>query len=128
MSSLLLDTNALIFVFSDRKVFGKKAKRIFDSAEAVYVSPISFFEIELKKKIGKMRGEVTLESAENAGLLELHYKHPDAVAAARFPNLKTTDPFDLMLVAQAAENGMQFLTADQKLCESKLDFVIDLTK
>ncbi len=128
MSSLLLDTNALIFVFSDRKVFGKKAKRIFDSAEAVYVSPISFFEIELKKKIGKMRGEVTLKSAKNAGLLELHYKHTDAVAAARFPNLTTTDPFDLMLVAQAAENGMQFLTADQKLCESKPDFVIDLTK
>jgi PIN domain nuclease of toxin-antitoxin system len=128
MSSLLLDTNALIFVFADRKAFGKKAKRTFDSAEAVYVSPISFFEIELKKRIGKMRGELTLESAQNAGLLELPYKHTDAVASARFPNLKTTDPFDLMLVAQAADNGMQFLTADQKLCESKLEFVIDLTK
>lgn len=41
--------------------------------------------------------------------------------------LETSDPFDLILVAQSKSAGYSFMTSDSRILESKLDFVLDLS-
>lgn len=127
MSRVLLDTNALLYIFGSEHRFGKQAKSVLEKAETIYFSPVSFFEIELKKRAEKLRTSISPADVLSLDFVELAYKSDDAVSSARFANLQTKDPFDVMLLAQAASNNLKFLTADKVICRAGLDFVIDLT-
>jgi PIN domain nuclease of toxin-antitoxin system len=114
-------------MFGSSHRFGKQAKKVLEKAETIYFSPVSFFEIELKKHAKKLRTTISTADVLKLEFVELTYRSEDAVSAARFSNLETNDPFDVMLLAQAANNNLKFLTADQIICRAGLDFVIDLT-
>jgi PIN domain nuclease of toxin-antitoxin system len=79
--------------------------------------PISWYEIGLKVRIGKLdlpEGYDCDLALANlvASLLPITTKH--MTRAANLP-LENRDPFDRILVAQAIEEGMHLLSADEHL-------------
>ncbi len=125
---LLLDTNSLLWQLGLGQPgrLGPKAKKYMLQAEVVYTSAISLVEMQIKTMLGKL--DVPKNSAEmvtGAGNQLLPFSPASADATRNFPNLRRHDPFDRMLLAQAADEGLTFLTADLKLLELKLPYVID---
>lgn len=53
MKSILLDTHAWVWSFLDDDQLSTAARSAIENADAVYVSPISFFEIGQKVRLGK---------------------------------------------------------------------------
>lgn len=66
-----------------------------------------------------------LDVITRAGLKELPYDFQAAEQITSFPELTRHDPFDRMLLGQAASQKLQFLTTDQILLKLGLSYVID---
>ena len=113
---LLLDTHIVLWALAGHRRLSADAKRLISSADAVYVSAASVWEIAIKQRLGKV--EVVpaelLAGIDAAGFLELPVR---AVHAARVAELELlhADPFDRLLVAQAIAEPLTLLTADAKL-------------
>lgn len=124
MNQLLFDSNALIFYTTLDRRIGKKTIALLNRSELFY-SPLSLIELKLRnRKATKPSPELQLEELDSLGIDELKV---DSGVAANLLDLETSDPFDLALVAQAKQRGMLFLTSDQRILNSGLTFVRDLT-
>jgi len=122
---ILLDTNSLLWVLGDSTHLGPIARDALTSAPGVYSSPISVVEITIKTMLGRLSvPDEYLEAARSSGIKDLPFTDAHAVALAQFPQLNRHDPFDRMLVAQAAAEGLTLLTADTVL----LDLLPPLTQ
>lgn len=113
---LLLDTHVLLWFAAGDEQLGKKARAaIADPANSVLVSAVSFWEAAIKARVGKLEVDVPslIEGAVRAGfdLLDLRPEH-----VARLMQLPTSaqhrDPFDQLLLAQAAAEEAIFVTDD----------------
>jgi len=128
VTRVLLDTNALIYCLISPDRFGKKATEFFDQAEEVFYSSISIFEITLKQSLGKIQlPDFSSATLAALGLLELAYYHADAVGIYELMDISTNDYFDKMLISQAQNNQMKFLTSDKKILGANLEIVVDLS-
>ena len=58
-------------------------------------------------------------------LLSITAEHAEAIRD--FPELARHDPFDRLIVAQAARTGLRLLTADPVLLDVGRDFILDAT-
>ena len=113
--NLLLDTHILIWWLGDSARLSKRARKAIEEAETAWVSSVTGWEIETKRKRGRLEAPENLEEtlrACNLPTLPLSMAH--AIAAARLPLLHR-DPFDRMLVAQARLESLVLLTADPQL-------------
>ena len=98
----LLDTNALLFVFS--------------APSKLSVSVVSFWEIAIKQSIGKLQFNMTIPNLEslcigrNIQILSL-----GSTAIERIKALPTIhgDPFDRLIIAQAQMEDMTIVTCDK---------------
>jgi len=109
---LLLDTNILLWWLTDDLRLSKADRTLITDAAAVFVSPVSAWEIEIKKAIGKLSAPDDLDAAirrSNLSPLDVTVAH--AIAAGRLPR-HHRDPFDRMLVAQAAMESLTLVTSD----------------
>lgn len=113
---LLLDTHVLLWFAAGDEQLGPKARQaIADPANTVLISVVSFWEAAIKVRIGKLKADVRalMRAGERAGfdLLELSPRHVE-----RFLTLPVVrehrDPFDQLLLAQAAAEGAVFVTDD----------------
>ena len=121
---ILLDTNALIWWLTDFKRLGARAQRLIENAELAHFSAASVFEIEIKRqKLKKMPDDV-VTAFLNLGFVELPISATDA-AAVRHVGMPRHDPFDQLMLAQAKNRGLTFITADSKIIERGFDFVLD---
>jgi PIN domain nuclease of toxin-antitoxin system len=113
---VLLDTHIFYWTLYERSKQPYLATRLIIEAEAVYVSAASFWEISIKVRLGKLKGDMEdmIASIGPAGFLELPVSARHAAEAAKLPLLHT-DPFDRMLVAQAINEPLHLLTVDNKL-------------
>jgi len=115
---LLLDTHVFIWsVTGDRQL--KRATRVhMSSAEAVFVSAASIWEIAIKARLGKIEGdpEALAAAIEASGFQELSVTTRHAAAVSKLP-LHHNDPFDRLLLAQAFSEPLRLLTADRVLAE-----------
>jgi len=113
---LLLDTHIVYWYFYDDARIPRRALELMNSAEAVYVSSVTLWEIAIKVKTGKMQADVEelLRRMDESGLLELPMSFAHAVEVAKLP-LVHRDPFDRMLVAQAISESLFLITADSQL-------------
>jgi PIN domain nuclease of toxin-antitoxin system len=112
---LLLDTNILLWWLTDDLHLSKANHTLIADAEAVFVSPVSAWEIEIKRAAGKLSAPDDLEAAiRRSNLAPLNVSVAHAVAAGRLPLLHR-DPFDRMLVAQAALESLTLVTSDAVL-------------
>jgi PIN domain nuclease of toxin-antitoxin system len=113
--NLLLDTNVLLWWLMDNPSLSARARQAILEADLVYVSPASFWEIEIKKARGNLDAPERLADVALArGLRPLPITIAHAVTAGRLPEIHH-DPFDRMLVAQAIDESLTLLTADRVL-------------
>jgi PIN domain nuclease of toxin-antitoxin system len=111
---LLLDTNILLrFLFEPLKLSRAAVRRI-ESAQAVYVSTISIFEIGIKASKRKL--DIDCEKLE-AGLIEarlnpLPFSLPHALRVQDIAPAHP-DPFDRALLGQALTEPMYSLTTNE---------------
>jgi PIN domain nuclease of toxin-antitoxin system len=112
MTSLLLDTQALLWLLGDNPRMGPRSRALIASADGVHYSAASVWEIRIKSALGKLRIDGDLASSLGAARLRelpITVGHALAVPAVELPH---RDPFDRMLLTQAVREGMAFLTAD----------------
>ena len=112
----LLDTNALLFVFSAPSKLSVRARRIVRSELDLSVSVVSFWEIAIKQSSGKLQFNMTIPNLEslcigrNIQILSL-----GSTAIERIKALPTIhgDPFDRLIIAQAQMEDMTIVTCDK---------------
>lgn len=123
---LLLDTHVVLWIANGSGHVGPEARRLIDQASAVNVSAVSGVELALKQMLGKVRLPGGFESwLDDSGFLRLPLTWRHAEELARFPSLARHDPFDRVLLAQAASERLMFVTGDQRLIDLGLDWVLD---
>jgi PIN domain nuclease of toxin-antitoxin system len=115
---LLLDSHVLVWWLDAAAELPMDARHEIDDAlEAPAVSAASVWELEIKRASGKLRiTDTWLAAVTGQALPLLDITTEDAQAAAALPLLHR-DPFDRMLVAQAARRGLTLMTADRRLVD-----------
>jgi PIN domain nuclease of toxin-antitoxin system len=113
MSRLLLDTHVFVWwTRADSKIRQSWVDEILDDVNSVYVSAVTAFEIETKKRIRKIDFDdevAKVVSGFGFEQLSMTMAHASAAGALDWDH---RDPFDRLLVAQAIENDMVLVTAD----------------
>lgn len=114
--NLLLDTHVALWYFNDpARVREAVYDAIEDGDNLVHLSSASVWEAAIKEAIGRLTVPEPLESAAStAGFVELPVTWGHARAAAALPPLHA-DPFDRMLVAQAAAKDLVLVTRDARV-------------
>lgn len=116
MSRLLLDTHVFMWwEEADSRIRPSWLDAILDDTNSVHVSAVVAWEIETKKRIGKLvfdKDVVVMTAALGFELLSITVSH---AALAGSLDWDHRDPFDRMLVAQALENDMVLLSADEAM-------------
>ena len=116
----LLDTHALIwFLTGETHRFSPAMLEILQNdAETLYFSAASIWEITIKSTLGKADFRISAQTIHNELLaqdfLPLPIEAQHAIHTAHLPPIHH-DPFDRLLLAQAEQENLILLTADQKL-------------
>jgi PIN domain nuclease of toxin-antitoxin system len=116
VSFLLLDTHVFIWwAESSSRLCKTWVEGILNESNTVYVSAVTAWEIETKKRINKMDfdDEVAVVVGK-FGFEQLAVTMGHASAAGSL-DWDHRDPFDRMLVAQALQNDMILLSADEAM-------------
>jgi PIN domain nuclease of toxin-antitoxin system len=120
----LLDTHLIYWWMTADARLGKTTQRIIVNSEIV-VSTASLWEMVLKNAKGKLplpQGSITEQlEAQGFTLLKILPRH---IEAARSLNCPHADPFDRLLIAQAYDERLLFLTRDAALLGLGLDGVV----
>lgn len=119
---ILLDTHIAVWaILLPERLSREAARSIIDPGNSIYVSVVSLWEIAIKRSTGRQAmGDpvppVALAAAEFAATgFDLLSISPSQLAHIESMPFHHRDPFDRLMVAQAAAEGMSFLTADQQL-------------
>lgn len=117
---LLLDTSVLLWWDSGAaELTAASRAAIADPSNNIYVSAASIWEIAIKSAKGKLRfaGRPSDAIKSNGFLpLDIAPSHAELAGALDWAH---PDPFDRMLVAQAASGGMVLLHADSAIAAYK---------
>lgn len=117
MSGVLLDTHVWTWTINDDKRLSDKAAETISEASQIWLSPISFYEITQKTRLGKWRemeplvdalpkilveqggmaANLSLEICRKAGLLDWEHR----------------DPFDRLILATASAMNLPIISADK---------------
>jgi PIN domain nuclease of toxin-antitoxin system len=120
--NLLLDTHVLIWWDEGRRLSGS-ARRAIETADTVYVSAASAWEVAIKTGLGRLRPTRTVEEAvEESGFLELPVTFRHAQRVSGLPALHR-DPFDRLLVAQADLEGLTLVTRDPVFAQYTVELI-----
>ncbi|MDQ3707937.1 MAG: type II toxin-antitoxin system VapC family toxin [Actinomycetota bacterium] len=115
---ILLDTHALLWwLAGGSSLSGETLSRIADRQTRVLVSAVSVFEIETKRRLGRLRapqGVVAAATAEGFDLLVLDSVQAELAGALEWSH---RDPFDRLLVAQSRLRAAPLLTADAHILD-----------
>ncbi|MEM6260709.1 MAG: type II toxin-antitoxin system VapC family toxin [Planctomycetota bacterium] len=116
MNAYLLDTHILLWWLDDpRKLSAAAREAIAGSSNAVYVSAAAAWEIGIKKGIGRLEiPDDLVEVVERSGIRTLPISAKHGLSVAGLPP-HHTDPFDRLMVAQAAAEGLVFVTRDKDI-------------
>ncbi|GEE01425.1 twitching motility protein PilT [Gordonia spumicola] len=121
MTALLLDTNALLWLVSDpTRVNGDALAVISDPANDLYVSAASAWEVATKARLGRLNASALLatwaDTVNSMSAVDLPVDPADAILAGSL-EWGHRDPFDRMIVAQAARRGLTIATSDRILVD-----------
>lgn len=113
---LLLDTHLLLWAAASPSRLSPRARElIVDSRNSLLFSAASVWEVSIKASLG--RDDLRVEpmrlhaSLLEHGYAELHVSGAHAVALRRLPAIHK-DPFDRILLAQAAVEELVLVTSD----------------
>ena len=122
--NILLDTHTLLWLLSaPDQVSAAAREQIGDPAREVAVSAVSAWESAIKNRLGRLDAEPLLAAWPDImaamGLTELAIEAADAILAGRLA-WDHRDPFDRMIVAQAARRGLTIATRDADILGAAL--------
>ena len=114
---VLVDTHVLIWMAmkNTEKLSPLAINMVGSKENEIWFSAISILEIAIKQSLG--RTDFTLDAATiRRAFLDIDFKELtvngiQSAYVSRLPNLHR-DPFDRLLIAQAAVEGMTLITAD----------------
>ena len=113
---LLLDTHIFLWAVSGSGQLKPHVRRLISSADDVFISSASIWEIAIKARLGKVTAdpdELVL-AIDRSGFQELPVRAAHAAMVGRL-DMHHNDPFDRLLVAQAISEPLRLLTADAAL-------------
>ena len=121
---ILLDTHIFLWSIDNHSRLTPPMKEIMLSAEQIFVSSVSIWEIAIKINIGKLQGDMQdiVKAIDNSNFIELPMTVAHAAKIHSLPNYHS-DPFDRMLIAQAMTEPLKLLTVDSKF-EEYSDLII----
>lgn len=115
MNQFLLDTHTFIWLTEDSPSLLDDLREMINTADLVYVSIASLWEISIKLKLGKLSLKQSYESigktVENSDILLLPIAFEDTAQLLNLP-LHHKDPFDRILIAQAMNHSLAIASAD----------------
>lgn len=119
--NLLLDTHLLLWAASaPQRLSADALALIEDSANKLYFSAASLWEVVIKNSLGRADFRVDPHLLRRGlvenGYLELPITAQHALALSHLPPVHY-DPFDRILVAQAESEGIVLLTADESVAQ-----------
>jgi PIN domain nuclease of toxin-antitoxin system len=124
MNNFLIDTHILLWLFfSPEKLQKTTLAKLKDPKNVISVSSISFWEISLKYRLGKLglNGVLPNELPMFATQMGLHIVNITADEFANFYKLplmkEHKDPFDRMIIWQCISQKMVFISHDSRLDE-----------
>ncbi|MBQ6164920.1 MAG: type II toxin-antitoxin system VapC family toxin [Clostridia bacterium] len=129
----LLDTHILIWALTDHPALSAKARDlILDPSNAVYISVLSLWEIELKHTLRPTEipfGAQTIWGfCKDAGFELLALKKESVFRLSSLSRREGApphkDPFDRMLICQSVSEGMTLLTRDSKFTDYGLNNIV----
>ena len=113
----LLDTHTLLWITTDDPKLSKKAKNIYlDAENEILLSIASIWELAIKSSIGKITFQKDLDDfidfhvkGNNIEILKIELPHVLRIEKLPFHH---RDPFDRLIIAQAIEDNLKILGAD----------------
>lgn len=113
---VLLDTHIFLWAVAGSPLLTPTTRRLLESAESVFVSSASIWEIAIKRRLGKIDADpdALVAAIDASGFIELPIRAVHAAGVAALP-LHHTDPFDRLLVAQALAEPLRLVSADAAL-------------
>ncbi|WP_377158514.1 type II toxin-antitoxin system VapC family toxin [Roseateles sp. UC29_93] len=114
--TLLLDTHIFLWVVEGSQRLTAATRNLIDTADAVYVSAVSIWELAIKARIGRLDvdPDQLVRKIEICGFVELPVSAEHA-ATTMILALHHHDPFDRLLIAQAISEAAHLITADGQL-------------
>ena len=112
--TLLLDTHVFLWCQTDDAKLRRQARERIATADTVWVSAASAWEIAIKQALGRIELDATVEALVEASeftMLPIAFAH--AARAGMLPP-HHGDPFDRMLIAQALVEGATIVTHDRR--------------
>lgn len=115
---LLLDTHTLIWFLEDNPKLSPKAKSLIeDLANDVFIHAVSWFEISIKTKIGKLSLpdpiEAICKKASDNLIETIEIKPAQLTAYQNLPFFdEHRDPFDRLIIATALNEEMHIISND----------------
>jgi PIN domain nuclease of toxin-antitoxin system len=130
MTAILLDTNAFLWLVSTPdKINPSVRDTLADQTNELFVSAASAWEVAIKTRIGRLNGGMLLsawdETLASTHAADLAIDSADAALACQL-NWNHKDPFDRMIVAQAARRGFTIATSDVRITKGALTAVIKI--
>jgi PIN domain nuclease of toxin-antitoxin system len=118
VKGLLLDTHILLWwLGNDPKLPAWAREAIADPETPCFVSAATLWEIGVKRHLGKLDApDVTTALVTDEGFLALPISLEHAERAASLPPIHR-DPFDRMLIAQAALESLRLVTLDNRFAD-----------
>ncbi len=115
---VLLDTHVLVWATHRSARLGAGRQLILDADQRL-LSTVCVWELAVKQRLGKLSIGSDVRTWTRRVTTELALDHlpvtaDHAAAVEHLPDVHT-DPFDLLLVAQAVAEGAVLLTADGRL-------------
>jgi PIN domain nuclease of toxin-antitoxin system len=121
VTQVILDTHAWVWSFTDKGKLSPRALAAIKAADTVYVSPISFFEIGQKVRLGKwpelepVVSELAAILQEQGGIVAPFTAQISLHASLR--NWEHRDPFDRILASSAEILGIRLVSKDPAFSE-----------
>ena len=126
---LLLDTHAILWMVSGDPRLPESARKHIRSADKLFFSPVSFWEMGIKTSLGKpgfQLGPKWASRIENElrlnGVSQISIQTCHCARVATLP-WHHRDPFDRMLIAQAVDENLTVLTKDLQILQYDLPVV-----
>ena len=116
---ILLDTQSVIWSLEEEEKITVKARHKMIEADAVFISPISYYELAIKLRIGKNIGskralDDIITEAFASGFQWMPLQRHHIIAYHKIPLFEDhRDPFDRMILAIALAEGLCIVSSDQ---------------
>lgn len=123
----LLDTHAFIWTATKSNLLPTKISQIIKQPENnIFVSAVTFWEISIKNRIGKLdldgiQPEVLMTIAEEMELQFISLTPEEAITYCNLKEKTHNDPFDRMLIWQSISRNYTVISKDTEFHKFKED-------